>query len=100
MARAGLVQWQEQGWCSGKSTVGAVPRAGLVQWQEQGWCSAKSRVGEVVRALAFHQSGLGLIPCCASICGLGLLVLYSVLRGFYPGTFILSPLPHKKRYLI
>ena len=40
------------------------------------------RVGLVVRALAVHQCGPGLISALSVICGLGLLVLYSALRGF------------------
>ena len=45
-----------------------------------------SRVGAVVRALAFHQCVPGSIPGLDVICGLSLLVLYSALRGFSPGT--------------
>ena len=44
------------------------------------------RVGLVVRALAFHQCGPGLISALGVICGLSLLVLYSAVRGFSPGT--------------
>ena len=40
----------------------------------------------VVRALAFHQCGPGSISALGVICGLSLLVLYSVMRGFSPGT--------------
>jgi len=40
----------------------------------------------VVRALAFHQCGPGSISALGVICGLNLLVLYSVMRGFSPGT--------------
>ena len=43
-------------------------------------------VGMVVRALAFHQCGPGSILALGVICGLSLLVLYSALRGFSPGT--------------
>ena len=47
-----------------------------------------SRDGAVARALASHQCGLGLIPGPGVICGLSLLlVLYTALRGFSPGTF-------------
>ena len=44
------------------------------------------RVGLVVRALAFHQCGPGSISAPGVICGLSLLVLYSAMRGFSPGT--------------
>ena len=44
------------------------------------------RVGLVVRALAFHQCGPGSISTPGVICGLSLLVLYSAMRGFPPGT--------------
>ena len=44
------------------------------------------RVGLVVRALAFHQCGPSLISTPGVICGLSLLVLYSAMRGFTPGT--------------
>ena len=44
------------------------------------------RVGLVVRALAFHQCGPGSISALGVICGLSLLVLYSAMRGFPPGT--------------
>ena len=40
------------------------------------------RVGLVVRALAFHQCVPGSISALGVICGLSLLVLYSVMRGF------------------
>ena len=43
-------------------------------------------VGLVVRALAFHQCGPGSISAPGVICGLSLLVLYSVMRGFSTGT--------------
>ena len=46
----------------------------------------KGRVGLVVRALAFHQCGLGSISALGVIRGLSLLVLYSAMRGFPPGT--------------
>ena len=45
-----------------------------------------SRVGLVVRALAFHQCGPGSISALGVMCGLSLLLLYSALRGFCPGT--------------
>ena len=44
------------------------------------------RVGLVVRALAFHQCGPGSISEPGVIRGLSLLVLYSAMRGFPPGT--------------
>ena len=44
------------------------------------------RVGLVVRALAFHQCGPGSISAPGVIRGLSLLVLYSALRDFPPGT--------------
>ena len=44
------------------------------------------RVGVVVRALAFHQCGPGSISALGVIRGLSLLVLYSPMRGFPPGT--------------
>ena len=44
------------------------------------------RVGLVVRALAFHQCGPGSISALGAIHGLSLLVLYSAMRGFPPGT--------------
>ena len=47
---------------------------------------AGGRVGVVVRALAFHQCGPGSISAPGDICGLSLLVLYSAMRDFPPGT--------------
>ena len=44
------------------------------------------RVGLVVRALAFHQCGPGSISALGVIRGLSLLVLYSAMRCFPPGT--------------
>ena len=46
------------------------------------------RVGVVVRALAFHQCGPGSISALGVKCGLSLLVLYSAMRGFPPGTSV------------
>ena len=43
-------------------------------------------VGLVVRALAFHQCGPGSISALGVKCGLSVLVLYSAMRGFPPGT--------------
>ena len=47
------------------------------------------RAGLVVRALAFHQCDPGSISTLGTKCGLSLLVLYSVLRGFSPGNSVL-----------
>ena len=44
------------------------------------------RVDLVMRALAFHQCGPGLISALGVIYGLSMLVLYSAMRGFSPGT--------------
>ena len=44
------------------------------------------RVGVVVRALAFHQCGPCSISALGVKCGLSLLVLYSAMRGFSPGS--------------
>ena len=44
------------------------------------------RVGVVVRALVFHQCGPGSISALDVLCGLGLLVVFSTLRGFSPRT--------------
>ena len=44
------------------------------------------RVGLVVRALAFHQCGPRSMSAPGVICGLSLLLLYSAMRGFPPGT--------------
>ena len=46
----------------------------------------ENRIDPVVGALAFHQHGPGSISSPGVICGLNLLVLDSVLRGFAPGT--------------
>ena len=48
--------------------------------------SSNGRVGLEVRALAFHQCGPGSISTPGVISGLSLLVLYSAMRGFPPGT--------------
>ena len=50
---------------------------------------SKSSVGVVVRALASQQWSLGSIPRFGVLCGLSLLVLYSVARGFSPSTPVL-----------
>ena len=51
----------------------------------------------MMRALAFHQCGLGSIPGFYAICGLSLLVIYSALRGFSPGTPVF-PSPQKPTF--
>ena len=43
----------------------------------------------MVRALASHQCGPGSIPGLSVVCGLSLLlILYSALRGFSPGSLV------------
>ena len=42
----------------------------------------------MVRALTSHQRDPGSIPRVGVICGLSLLILYSALRGFSPGTLV------------
>ena len=42
----------------------------------------------MVRALAFHQCGPGSISALGVKRGLSLLVLYSAMRGFSPGTLV------------
>ena len=44
-----------------------------------------SRGDAVVRALASHQCGPGLIPGPGVICGLSLLLVLALLRGFFSG---------------
>ena len=44
-----------------------------------------SRDGTVVRALTSHQCGPGLIPGPGVICGLSLLLVLALLRGFFSG---------------
>ena len=56
---------------------------GFAKWSV--WVKG-GRVGLVVRALAFHQCGPGSISALGVIRGLSLLVLYSAMRGFPPGT--------------
>ena len=48
--------------------------------------SAGGKVGLMVRALAFHRCVPGSISALGVTCGLSLLVLYSALRGFSPGS--------------
>ena len=48
--------------------------------------SKDSRVGEVVRAHVFRQCVPGSIPGPSVTCELSLLVIYSVPRGFSPGS--------------
>ena len=55
------------------------------------WCQIfhvlESRDGAVVRALASHGCDLGLISSLDAMCGLSLLLVpFSALRGFSPGT--------------
>ena len=60
-------------------------------------CFMESSGGAVVRALASHQCGLDSIPILGVIGGLSLLVLYSALRGFSPGTSVF-PSPQKPTF--
>ena len=53
--------------------------------------------GAVVKALAFHQCVPGSILGPGVICGLSLLVLYSVPRGFSPGSPVF-PFPQKPTF--
>ena len=46
----------------------------------------------VVRALASHQCGLGSIPGSGVICGLSLLLVLALPRGFFSGFFGFSPI--------
>lgn len=57
----------------------------------------RSWVGAMLRALAFHQRGPSSISWPAFIRGLSLLVLYSFLRGFSPGTPFF-PTPQRPRF--
>ena len=65
--------------------------------QKQSYCTCSG--GVVVRALTSHQCGLGSIPRLGLMCGLSLLVLYSALRGFPPGTPVF-PFPQKPTFEI
>ena len=56
-----------------------------------------SRDGAEVKALAFHHWIPGSIPEPGVISGLSLLVLYSALRGFPPGTPVF-PSPQKSTF--
>ena len=51
----------------------------------------------MVRAHASHQCGPRLISRLSVICGLSLLVLFSALRGFSPGTPVF-PSPQKPTF--
>ena len=69
------------------------PVEGFNFQRNRGYASCRSdggsdggRVGLVVRALAIHQCGPGSISALGVIRGLSLLVLYSAMRGFPPGT--------------
>ena len=53
--------------------------------------------GVTVRALGSHQCDLDSIPRLCVICGLILLVLFSALRGFSPGTPVF-PFPQKPAF--
>ena len=50
-----------------------------------GLAHAGSRVGAVMRALASHQCVPGSIPRPGVICGLSLLLVLTLLRGFFSG---------------
>ena len=51
----------------------------------------------MVRAVASHQRGQGSISKLGVICGLNLLVPFSALRGFSPGTPVF-PSPQKPAF--
>ena len=57
----------------------------------------RSRACTVVRVLAFHQCGPGSIPGFDSLCGLSLVVLYSVMRGLLLDTPSF-PFPQKLKF--
>ena len=69
--------------CTGRKLAFAAPwgNGGLTKCSHHG-----GRIGLVVRALSFHQCGPGSISALGVIRGLSLLVLYSAMRGFPPGT--------------
>ena len=71
--------------CSGQTgsahEVGSLSSPGPARNARSG-----GRVGLVVRTLAFHQCGPSSISAPGVICWLSLLVLYSAMRGFPPGT--------------
>ena len=52
---------------------------------------------KLVRVLAFYQCSPGYISTLGVICRLSLLVLYSALRGFYPGALVF-PSHHKPTF--
>ena len=56
------------------------------KWLKSNKLTPGGRVGLVVRALAFHQCGPGSISALGVIRGFSLLVLYSAMGGFPPGT--------------
>ena len=62
------------------------------------FCLRVAGLALVVRALAFNQCGPGSISALAVIRGLSLLVLYSAMRGFPPGTPVLPS--YQKPHLI
>ena len=82
-------------WCLGRSMKlcyqsnyrWVLALAKFVKWALRH--NVESRVWAVVRAFAFYQYGPGLVSWPAVVCGLSLLVLYSVLRGFSLGSLVL-----------
>ena len=73
-----------------EATEKAVTLNSLDYWSFICTCRG-GRVGLVVRALAALRCGPGSISALSVTCGLGLLVLYSSLRGF-PQVLQFSPL--------
>ena len=71
---------------AGGRIKGANEKSFVFVYQHSGYDRYGGRVGLVVRALAFHQCGPGSISAPGVIRGLSLLVLYSAMRGFPPGT--------------
>ena len=69
----------------------------LAAESEEESCNIGGRVGLVVKELAFHQCGPGSISALGVKCGLSLLVLYSAMRGFSPGTPVF-PSPQKPTF--
>ena len=62
--------------------------AGLAKYTNKTVAGYGGGVGIVVRALAFHQCSPGSISALGVIRGLSLLVLYSAMTGFPPGTLV------------
>ena len=79
---------RKQNWVRSKNSHPIQLHCKLI-WESSG--------GAVVRALASHQCGPGSIPRLGVICWLSLLVLYSALRGFSPGTPVF-PSPQKPTF--